>query len=476
MEISVHVQDATTTDPIEAAYVRYIFNPGTVAVDTVDGYTDATGGLLITHDLVSSVNDLPGFAVSRPYPNPAASTAYFDVQSPDKAATALSFALYDLRGRLVGNGEVGDGSVVLDRPLVSGSYLYRLYDGCSVKTTGKLAVLGRLERVVFTQSVLSGSSKVGADPVDILVQATGYEDHTESQLLGDGNHLMTFNLVSQNPFDGLTFGGDSTFEVMTWNLQQFPKNGTVTVDIVIQIIESLEIDIIALQEIQDSYYFNQLRESLAGWDGIRATSAPYDWNLAFLYRIDSDLQVDSAYEILVDNAREFPRRPFVLEGSYKGNPFEVINNHYKCCGDGIIDEDEYWDEETRRRDASLLLDDYIQTHFTNKAVIVVGDFNDILTDIPADNVFQNFIDAPGTYSFVDFPIAQDPEELWSFPSWPIHIDHILITHQLFDAIQGDEALVEVSPLHTYFEQGLNGYIQILSDHLPVLMKISWPQP
>ena len=177
MDISVHVQDATTTYPIEAAYVRYIFNPGTVAVDTVDGYTDATGGLFITHDLVSSVNDLPGFAISRPYPNPAGSTAYFDVQSPDKAATDLSFALYDLRGRLVGNGDVGAGAVVLDHPLASGNYLYRVKDGVLVKATGKLVVLGRLDRIEFMQSVVASASKTGADPVDILVQATGYEDH-----------------------------------------------------------------------------------------------------------------------------------------------------------------------------------------------------------------------------------------------------------------------------------------------------------
>ena len=118
MEISVFVQDSWTHDPIEAAYVRYIFNPGTVAVDTVDGDTDATGGLFITHDLVSSVNDLPGFAISRPYPNPAGSTAYFDVQTTDKAATTLSIVLYDLRGRLVGKGNVGAGAVILDRPQI----------------------------------------------------------------------------------------------------------------------------------------------------------------------------------------------------------------------------------------------------------------------------------------------------------------------------------------------------------------------
>ena len=57
--------------------------------------------------------------------------------------------------------------------------------------------------------------------------------------------------------------------------------------------------------------------------------------------------------------------------------FTLINNHLKCCGDGNIDEDNYWDEEHRRRDANVMLDDYISTHFANVSVILVGDLNDL---------------------------------------------------------------------------------------------------
>ncbi len=84
MDIFVHVQDVTTTDPIEAAYVRYIFNPGTAVVDTADGYTDINGDLVLYHDVVSSVIDVPSFAVSRPNPNPAGSTTNFDVRGLTK--------------------------------------------------------------------------------------------------------------------------------------------------------------------------------------------------------------------------------------------------------------------------------------------------------------------------------------------------------------------------------------------------------
>ena len=278
--------------------------------------------------------------------------------------------------------------------------------------------------------------------------------------------------IVENPFEGVTVGTDSTLEITTWNLERFAKQGDATVTAVVQAIEAMDVDIIALQEIKNFTYFRQMRQLLQSWDGDRATSAGYDINLAFLYRIDGDLEVDSVYEILVEYSREFPRRPFVLEGRYNDVPIVVINNHFKCCGNGTIDEDD-WDEETRRRDASLMLDEFIRTNYTDKHVIVVGDFNDSLTDTPSRNVFQNFIDAPDDYRFVDMAIAEGSGSGWSFPGWPSHLDHILVGGSLFEALAGNDTEVMVVPLHAYFPNGLTGYDPLISDHLPVVLKMGF---
>ena len=47
--------------------------------------------------------------------------------------------------------------------------------------------------------------------------------------------LLSGQLYSQSLSD-ITFGTDSTFEVVTWNIEWFPKNGTITVDSVSKII------------------------------------------------------------------------------------------------------------------------------------------------------------------------------------------------------------------------------------------------
>ena len=273
-----------------------------------------------------------------------------------------------------------------------------------------------------------------------------------------------------NPFAGAAVGTDSTLEIATWNLEHFAKKGEATVDAVIQAVQGMDVDIIALQEIQSFSYFRQVRERLASWEGDRATSAGYDINLAFLYRVDGDLEVESVYEILVENSREFPRRPFVLEGRYRGKPIVVINNHLKCCGDGVI-SGEAWDEETRRRDANLLMEEFIEANYAGKNVVVVGDMNDTLTDTPTRNIFQNYLDAPDQYLFADMDIATGPGSGWSFPGWPSHLDHIMITAPLFSAFEGPETLIQVVPLHTFMYNGLNDYDPLISDHLPVVLKL-----
>lgn len=271
-------------------------------------------------------------------------------------------------------------------------------------------------------------------------------------------------------FQGQEFGTAATLEILTWNIEHFPKRGPETVDLVARAIMAMEVDILALQEIQSVSSFQELDNKLAGWTGVRAGSSAYEINLAFLYRESGDWVVDSAGEIFTDRPREFPRPPYVLEGRFRGTSVVVINNHFKCCGDNYLDG-ELWDEETRRRDAGILLDAYVRENFAGRKVFIVGDLNDSLTDGRASNVFNVFLDAPADWRFVDLDIAQGPSSGWSFPGWPSHLDHILVTAPLFSAVDGLVAEVAVIPLDEGLPGGWNEYDTRVSDHLPVALKL-----
>ena len=273
-----------------------------------------------------------------------------------------------------------------------------------------------------------------------------------------------------NPFDAAKVGADSTLEVMTWNLENFPKS-TATAGWVAQVVEGVQPDVLAIMEMTNPTTFSQLDNALVGWTGSAATGAPAQQNLAFLYRTDGGLEVTSIYEIYGDYWREFPRSPYVLEATWNGTPIVVIANHLKAMGDGVMDPADPNDEETRRRDACILLGQYAATELAGKRVFIVGDMNDAITDAPPNNVFRNFLDAPDTFRFADMAVALGPSGDWSYPPRPSHLDHILVTAPLFAALDAPGALTTVVHLQSVFPSGPGTYFAQVSDHLPVITRI-----
>ena len=62
-------------------------------------------------------------------------------------------------------------------------------------------------------------------------------------------------MAETSQFDGLSFGTENTFEIMTWNLEEFPKSDNRTVEIGAEVITELSCDVNAIQEISSSHPF-----------------------------------------------------------------------------------------------------------------------------------------------------------------------------------------------------------------------------
>jgi predicted extracellular nuclease len=202
------------------------------------------------------------------------------------------------------------------------------------------------------------------------------------------------------------------------------------------------------------------------WAGYRASTASYDVNLAFIYKSD-EVQVVDIFEIYQNESRPFPRRPLVMNCFFDNQQFYIIDNHLKAGGDGTLDPSNSWDEETRRLEACNLLDEYITQNLPDNNVIVLGDMNDELDDSSANNVFQNLIDNTQEYLFADMQIALGTNNYWSYPSWPSHLDHILITNELFDEFGLSDSSIETILLDEYLDGNWNEYDTNISDHRPV---------
>ena len=285
--------------------------------------------------------------------------------------------------------------------------------------------------------------------------------------------IIIFTMVcvlQSSDLNNLSFGTDSSLDIATWNIEWFPKNGYVTTDYVTQVIENLELDLLAIQEISDTLMFDQMVDALDDYTGYYQSA----WfaGLGYIYN-NQTVQVNSIYEIYTTSPywSPFPRSPMVMDFDFEGENYIVINNHFKCCGDGNLNQSDTGDEETRRQIASNLLKEYIDAYLQDKNVIVLGDLNDDIAESGSNNVFQQIIDDTQNYLFADMAIAQGPSSGWSFPNWPSHLDHILITNELFDIYYSEGSASETIKVDDYMSGGFSSYDYNISDHRPVALRL-----
>lgn len=273
-------------------------------------------------------------------------------------------------------------------------------------------------------------------------------------------------------YNGLSFGNDDQLEVLTWNIEHFPKRGGTTLNYVEKAIRALDVDVIAVQEIDEPDKFEDMMDRLKDDYGYSLYSTMYR-GLAYIYK-KSTVKVNSVYDIYNTGSfkRQFPRYPLVLDFEFKGENYIVINNHYKCCGDGYINPSDDWDEETRRASASRLLKKYIDDYFADKKVFVVGDMNDEITEVPSRNVFQDFLDDSDHYRFADMSLAQGSSDNWSFPTWPSHLDHILVNKPMFEALDASNTVIQTIQFDEYLNGGWHEYDTYVSDHRPTAIRFT----
>jgi endonuclease/exonuclease/phosphatase family metal-dependent hydrolase len=280
--------------------------------------------------------------------------------------------------------------------------------------------------------------------------------------------LISVQLLNAQSLKDIHFGTDSTFEVVSWNIEWFPKNGQVTADSVKTIIQSLAADVYALQEIDDTTLLKQVVSTIPGY-ACHFKFSHYG-GLAYVYNTNT-VQVNAKYEIYTSQPywNAFPRSPQVLELTFNNEDYVIIDNHLKCCGDGVLDLNDTSDEENRRLRAVNLLKTYIDSIFSNDKVIVVGDWNDILTDPTSNNVFNSFLN-DSDYLFVDFPVALGSSANFSFPTWPSHLDHILISDELFADFSKPNSELSCIRIDDYMSSW-SAYDYNISDHRPVGLKL-----
>jgi len=96
-----------------------------------------------------------------------------------------------------------------------------------------------------------------------------------------------------------------------------------------------------------------------------------------------------------------------------------------------------------------------------------GEWTKLIKTIRNGRNLTEYEDDNENYEFTDMPIAQSPSEYWSYPSFPSHIDHIIITNELFNNHISTSTILIENAL-----PNLSDYNNYISDHRPVGIKLS----
>lgn len=278
---------------------------------------------------------------------------------------------------------------------------------------------------------------------------------------GNGNG----NNPDETPVEGkysncLSVLSDTTIDIVTWNIEHFPKSGSTTITYLVEMITAMNPDLIAVQEIESTTNFNYLISNLSGYSGVLAPGSGQ--RAGYIYKTSEIVSFEPATELFTNDNCAFPRPALkTVINHVSGKSITLINVHLKCCDDGPTSSCPGGID--RRQLASTALKNYIDQSLPNNAVVILGDWNDDITQPEGNNVFTNFVNDEDDYLFADMEIAEGSNSYWSYPSWPSHLDHILITNELFDQVHLTKTI--------RFGGCESNYFDVVSDHYPVMLRL-----
>lgn len=279
-------------------------------------------------------------------------------------------------------------------------------------------------------------------------------------------------------FEFPAVGSAETFDVATWNIEHFGSTTAGPTDVerqfqnVLAVMQQAEIDLWALQELNDAATFERLLDELGEeWAGTRTTGTG-TFGYGYVYRRDR-VEVLRATTILNDFSFEFAQRPPLMltadvtlpNGSLRN--VRIINLHAKALAD--------FQSYERRRDGSVALKNYVDNLLAiNAPVLVLGDLNDELrvsTSSSRPSPYANFRDDEENYFFGTLALEDAGVNTYCFNvscTSGSTIDHILVTRPLFDAyVENSTARLDA------LLENVPNYRNTTSDHVAVHAQLAY---
>lgn len=290
---------------------------------------------------------------------------------------------------------------------------------------------------------------------------------------------------------------DATLETVTWNLLGYgtgftgPENIKQQTKNIVQVIDSLDADLYAFQEVHDQSDLNKIVSNMTGYRGFIANHVGQSQRMAFAFNTNSIDSLDSGAISSSDVRAEYQddwsynwasgRTPlfFSFNYTFEGTTeeFYAVVIHGKA-NTGNSDE-EYREAYERRKRAAEGLYYYLQDHKPDANIILLGDYNDDVDqsiyyeEENGENVYQEtpyqlFVENSDYFDVITKKLSDSGQS--ASVNYEDIIDHITMSNELFDNYVQNSTAVYKAP-QSYIEN----YGETTSDHLPVWAKFDVTQ-
>ncbi len=265
-----------------------------------------------------------------------------------------------------------------------------------------------------------------------------------------------------------------TFDVTAWNVKQFMSDIDTTIkdkqrqlESVKRVLDSLDADLVSLEEVASESGFARLVDTLKTASGSRlAFEVKQDQKMAFIYKksvidtISSGLAVNGGAQAWASG--RFPLR-LTFNATVNGvtRKLTAFSIHAKATGGTTANED----LQRRTTDAGTFYE-YLNTFYANDGVIILGDFNDdVVTSVVGTgnpSPYKVFVDDNAHWSVVTKALSDKGLSSYLGSSSSM-IDHIIVSNELAPAVYRTK-------LETP-QAFLSSYTSTVSDHVPVSTRL-----
>ncbi len=245
--------------------------------------------------------------------------------------------------------------------------------------------------------------------------------------------------------------GSNELNIATWNIEQFSLSNT-NIALVQEIIERLDVDLIAVQEILSEVDFLSMLDELDGWIGL--VSSQSGLKTGYIVKSAAFERFQEPIELFQEQNDLFPTHPLLLQMIHVSGLNVSFINYYSLR---MADTVGTADTADLRFEASRHLKEYMDSTQTLVPIVVLGDFN---ADLGVQSPYYNFQLDAEHYLFADASLGTENGDDFSIPSLQTDHDHLLITNELFNNLRYAEVILPEACIANYGSQ--------VSKHRPVM--------